>query len=251
MTWRELASVSAEHLLLVLIASALVMAIGLPLGVTVTRRPSLARFILGGANVLQTVPSLALFGLLLPLPLVGGIGARTAVVALVLYGLLPVVRGVVTGIEGVDARVREAALALGMTARQRLWRVELPVALPVILTGVRVSAVTMVGVATVAAAIGAGGLGTYIFRGLRMNDDRLMLAGAVPAAAMALILDGALGAWAARLDPRRRAEEERRRGTGAIPARASTQSGHQVQVMARWRASIRRGVARSGRAARR
>ncbi|MDQ3817117.1 MAG: ABC transporter permease subunit [Acidobacteriota bacterium] len=182
-----------EHLVLVLVSTSIAVAIGIPLGILLTRRPALRAPVLGLANVMQTVPSLALFGFLVPLPFIGGIGARTAIVALVLYALLPVIRNTVTGILGVDKNVREAAVAMGMTDRQILWQVELPLAMSVILTGVRVAVVISVGVATIAAAVGAGGLGTYIFRGLRQYDNRLILAGAVPAALMALAADFGLG----------------------------------------------------------
>ncbi|MEJ7713096.1 MAG: ABC transporter permease/substrate-binding protein [Pyrinomonadaceae bacterium] len=197
--WREMLTLTGEHLLLVLAAVSLAVAIGLPLGILLTRRPVLKRPILGVANILQTVPSLALFGFLIPLPLIGGIGARTAVIALVLYALLPIIRNTATGIEGVDRHVREAAVAMGMTNGQILRQVELPPAMNVILAGVRVAAVICVGVATIAAAIGAGGLGMYIFRGLRMYDNTLILAGAVPAALMALIADFGIGQLESRL----------------------------------------------------
>jgi osmoprotectant transport system permease protein len=158
-----------------------------------TRRKSLQTPILGIANVLQTVPSLALFGLLIPLPFIGGIGAKTAIIALALYSFLPVIRNTVTGIVGVDSKIKEAATAMGMTDWQILKMVELPLALPVILTGVRVAVVIAVGVATIAAAVGAGGLGTYIFRGLRQNDNNLLLVGAISSALLALAADFALG----------------------------------------------------------
>lgn len=196
--WREMLTLTGQHFVLVAVATSLAVAIGLPLGILLTRRPVLQRPVLGIANVLQTVPSLALFGLLIPLPLIGGIGARTATVALVLYALLPVIRNTVTGIKGVDGNVREAAVAMGLTDRQVLWQVELPLAMSVILAGVRVATVICVGVATIAAAIGAGGLGTYIFRGLRMNDNLLILAGALPAALMALTADFAIGYFESR-----------------------------------------------------
>ena len=198
--WREMLALTGEHLTIVLISTTIAVAIGIPLGIVLTRQPALKRPILALAGVLQTVPSLALFGFLIPLPFIGGIGARTAIVALVLYALLPIVRNTVTGIEGVDKSVREAARAMGMTDRQILWQVELPLATSVILAGVRVATVVSVGVATIAAAIGAGGLGMYIFRGLRMNDNHLILAGAVPAALMALIVDWALGLLESQLD---------------------------------------------------
>ena len=205
--WREVLALAGEHLLLVAASIAFAVAIGLPAGILLTRRPALKRPVLGLATVLQTVPSLALFGLLIPLPLLG-IGARTAVVALVVYALLPVIRNTVAGIEGVDGSVRESAVAMGMTGGQILRLVELPLAAPVILAGVRVAAVTSVGVATVAAAIGAGGLGTYIFRGLRQYDNRLILAGALPAALLALAADYLVGLV------ERRYGAGRRRGAG-------------------------------------
>ncbi|HEV2860439.1 MAG TPA: ABC transporter permease/substrate-binding protein [Pyrinomonadaceae bacterium] len=202
--WREVLGLTGEHLLLVLASTAVAVAIGLPVGLLLTRRASLKRPVLAVANVFQTVPSLALFGLLIPLPVVGGIGARTAVVALVLYALLPVIRNTVTGVEGVDRSVREAAVAMGMTDAQILRQVELPLAAPVILAGVRVATVICVGVATIAAAVGAGGLGTYIFRGLRQYDNNLLLAGAVPAALLALAADAGLGLLESRLDVRKK-----------------------------------------------
>jgi osmoprotectant transport system permease protein len=191
--WRELLALTGQHIWLVTVSVACAVAVGIPAGVALTRYERLKRPVLALAGILQTVPSLALFGFLIPLPFVGGIGARTAIVALVLYALLPVIRNTVTGIEGVDRNVREAALAMGMTRGQILWQVELPLALSVILAGVRVAAVISVGVATIAAAIGAGGLGIYIFRGLRMDDTHLVLAGAIPAAAMALVIDWLIG----------------------------------------------------------
>ena len=209
--WRDIVSLMGEHLMLVLISTSIAVAIGIPLGILLSRRPSLRAPVLGIANVMQTVPSLALFGFLIPLPFIGGIGARTAIVALVLYALLPVIRNTVTGILGVDKNVREAAVAMGMTDRQILRQVELPLAMSVILTGVRVAVVISVGVATIAAAVGAGGLGTYIFRGLRQYDNRLLLAGALPAALMALAADFGLGLLEKRFDPdarRTRAEKE-------------------------------------------
>ncbi|MGH9944264.1 MAG: ABC transporter permease/substrate-binding protein [Pyrinomonadaceae bacterium] len=202
--WREVVSLTGEHLLLISVSVGAAAAVGLPAGVLLTRYAGWKRPVLALAGVLQTVPSLALFGLLIPLPLVGGVGARTAVIALALYALLPVVRNTVTGIEGVDQSVREAARAMGMTGRQILWRVELPLASSVILAGLRVATVISVGVATVAAAIGAGGLGTYIFRGIRQYDNNLLLAGALPAALLALAADGLLGLVVARLDYKQR-----------------------------------------------
>lgn len=180
--------------MLVLISTAVAVVIGIPTGILLTRKLSLRGPILGVANVMQTIPSLALFGFLIPLPFIGGIGARTAIIALVLYALLPIIRNTVTGILGVDPAVREAAVGMGMTDRQILRDVELPLAMTVILTGVRVAMVISVGVATIAAAVGAGGLGVYIFRGLRQYDNSLLLAGALPAALMALAADFSLGA---------------------------------------------------------
>jgi osmoprotectant transport system permease protein len=200
--WGEMLSHAEEHLALVLISTLIAVMIGIPVGILLTRRPRLRGPVLGIASVMQTVPSLALFGFLIPLPFIGGIGARTATVALVLYALLPVIRNTVTGILGVDASIREAAVAMGMTDRQVLWQVEMPLAMGVILTGVRVAMVISVGVATIAAAVGAGGLGTYIFRGLRQNDNYLILAGAVPAALMALVADFGLGLLEKRFDVR-------------------------------------------------
>ena len=191
--WQELFALTREHVLLVLISTGLAVIVGVPLGVALTRIKSLRTPVLGFANVMQTVPSLALFGLLIPIPFVGGIGARTAIIALALYALLPVIRNTVTGILGIEPRVREAATAMGMSSWQQLRMVELPLAMPVLLTGIRVAVVISVGVATVAAAVGAGGLGTYIFRGLRQNDNNLLLAGALASAVLALLCDFALG----------------------------------------------------------
>lgn len=191
--WSELSTLLTQHLWLVLISILIAVAIGIPTGIALTRNKSLRGPILGIANVMQTIPSLALFGFLIPLPFIGGIGARTAIVALVLYSLLPIIRNTVTGILGVAPDVREAAVAMGMTSSQILWQVELPLAMSVIVTGVRVATVIAVGVATIAAAVGAGGLGVYIFRGLRQYDNNLLLAGAVPAALMALAADFLFG----------------------------------------------------------
>jgi len=182
-----------QHLILVLVSTVVAVVIGIPTGIVLTRKQSLRGPILGVANVMQTVPSLALFGFLIPLPFIGGIGARTAIIALVLYALLPIIRNTVTGILGVDPAVREAAVAMGMTGGQILRQVELPLAMSVILTGVRVAMVISVGVATIAAAVGAGGLGVYIFRGLRNYDNTQLLAGALPAALLALAADFSLG----------------------------------------------------------
>ena len=193
----ELLELVLQHLRLVGASTLVAIAIGLPVGVALARRPAWSAPVLGLANIFQTIPSLALFGFLIPLPFLGGIGARTAIVALVLYALLPVIRNTVTGIRGVEPSVREAALGMGMTPGELLRLVELPLALPVIMAGVRVATVTGVGTATIAAAIGAGGLGSYIFRGVATVNDTLILAGAVPAALMALALDAGLG-WVER-----------------------------------------------------
>ena len=182
-------------------STALAVAIGVPLGVALTRRPRLARPVLGFANVVQTIPSLALFGFLIPLPLIGGIGARTAIAALIVYALLPILRNTYAGISSVDPAVVESATGLGMTPRQRLALVELPLALPVVLAGVRIATVVSIGLATIAAAIGAGGLGVLIYRGVAIVDHRLILAGAVPAALLALGADGLLGWIERRLEP--------------------------------------------------
>src|SRR5215213_4167563 len=191
--WREVLSLTGEHVVLVAVSTLIAVAAGIPTGLLLTRRAKLKRPVLAVANVLQTVPSLALFGLLIPLPFIGGIGAKTAVIALTPYSFLPVIRNTVTGILSVDAKTKEAAVAMGMTDWQVLKMVELPLAMPIILTGIRVAVVISVGVATVAAAVGAGGLGTYIFRGLRQNDNNLLLTGAISAAILAVLADFALG----------------------------------------------------------
>lgn len=196
----EVLELTLEHLFLVAVSTVIAMVIGLPLGIALTRKPFLRKPVLGFANIMQTVPSLALFGFLIPVNIylfhvrvIGGIGAGTAIAALVLYALLPIVRNVYTGIAGVDPAIREAGKGMGMTGRQLLFQVEMPLALSVIIAGVRVATVISVGTATIAAAIDAGGLGRYIFRGLRMNDNVLILAGAVPAALIALAADLFLG----------------------------------------------------------
>ena len=188
-----------EHLQLVGIAILAATLVGIPLGVAASRNATLKYWALGLANVMQTVPSLALFGFLIPAT---GIGARTAVIALALYALLPILRNTCAGIAGVDRAVLEAARGMGMTSFQRLVQVELPLAMGVILAGVRVAAVTSIGVATVAAAVGAGGLGMFIFRGLTMLNNNVILAGAIPAAVLALSADAAFGWIERRLSPR-------------------------------------------------
>jgi osmoprotectant transport system permease protein len=209
--WPELLTLIRQHIVLVFVSILIAVVIGVPTGILLTRRASSRGPILGLANVMQTVPSLALFGFLIPLPFIGGIGARTALVALVLYSLLPIIRNTVTGILGVEPSVREAAVAMGMKDRQVLWQVELPLAMGVITTGIRVATVIAVGVTTIAAAVGAGGLGVYIFRGLRQYDNNLLLAGALPAALLALIADFSLGLLAQRFD-----FSKNRRGLKAI-----------------------------------
>ncbi len=193
LNWSELLVLIGQHVKLVLIAILVAVVIGVPTGILLTRRRSLRGPVLGVANVMQTIPSLALFGFLIPLPFIGGIGARTALVALVLYSLLPIIRNTVTGILNVEPSVREAAVAMGMTDGQVLRQVELPLAMGVIVTGIRVATVIAVGVTTIAAAVGAGGLGVYIFRGLRQYDNNLLLAGALSAALLALLADFSLG----------------------------------------------------------
>ncbi len=199
----EILTETGRHLVLVGVSIAVATAVGVPVGIALTRRPGWQRLVLGAAGVLQTIPSLALFGFLIPVPAIGGIGTRTALVALTLYALLPILRGTVTGIAGVDPAAREAARGMGMTDRQLLLRVELPLAASVILAGIRVATVIGIGVATIAAAIGAGGLGVFIFRGVAMLDDRTILAGALPAALLAIGADLALGALERRLAPPR------------------------------------------------
>src|SRR6204780_4072829 len=189
---QEMARLTGEHIFLVMVSMAIAAGAGLPLGILLTRRASLRTPLLGFANVMQTIPSLALFGFLIPIPFIGGIGKRTAIVALVLYALLPILRNTLAGILGVDAAVRESAIAMGMTGRQLLWEVELPLAAPTIIAGVRIATVTTIGTATIAAAIGGGGLGVFIFRGLASVDSAQILAGAIPAALMALLADGGL-----------------------------------------------------------
>jgi len=188
----EVGWATLEHIVLVLASVGLATLVGVPLGIALTRRPAWQRPVLGFANVVQTIPSLALFGLLIPLPFFG-IGMRTALVALTLYALLPILRGTVTGIATVDPALREAAVGMGMTDTQLLRHVELPLAATVILAGIRVATVIGVGVATIAAPIGAGGLGVLVFSGLASLDNARILAGAVPAALLALAADAALG----------------------------------------------------------
>ncbi|MGH9663443.1 MAG: ABC transporter permease [Bryobacteraceae bacterium] len=198
---RAILELTEEHLVLVLTATGAAAAVGLPTGILAARRPGLRRWALGFANVMQTVPSLALFGFLIPIPLIGGIGKRTAIVALALYALLPILQNTLVGILGVDAAVRESAVAMGMTPWQILWQVELPLASRTILAGIRIATVTTIGTATIAAAIGGGGLGVFIFRGIASVDTTQLLAGAVPAALIALLSDGGLGWIERRFSP--------------------------------------------------
>lgn len=190
-------SATLDHIGLVAVTMIFAVLIGVTLGMAILRRPALRTVALGTANVLQTVPSLALFGFLIPVPLIGGIGKSTAIVALILYALLPILRNTYVGLSSVDPAVMEAAEAMGMTRRQILWRVQVPLSLGVLLAGIRVATVITIGVATIAAAIGAGGLGTFIFRGVAMVSNAVILAGAIPAALLAVFADLALG-WAER-----------------------------------------------------
>lgn len=210
----EMATRIGEHIVLVAVSTGIAAAIGIPLGIVAARRPAIARPIVALVNLAQTIPSLALFGFLIPLPFLGGIGTRTALVALTVYAVLPILRGTITGIQGVPAAVVECAVAMGLTPRQVLRQVEWPLALPAIVSGLRVAVVIGVGTATIASAIGAGGLGDYIFRGLAMVDRTVIFAGALPAALLALLADGALAAAARFADPRRRS----RRGAAVLAA---------------------------------
>lgn len=185
----SLLRLTGEHLLIVVIAVTIAIAAGVPLGTLAHRRRSSGAIALRITDAVQTIPSLAMFGFLIPLPFIGGIGIRPAIVALVLYSLLPIVRSTLVGLQRVDPHVREAATAMGMTGRQLLWQIELPLATPAIVAGIRIAAVTAIGVATIAAAVGGGGLGTLIFRGVAMVDTRLILSGALPAALLALGAD--------------------------------------------------------------
>ena len=198
----EVLELTLEHMKLVGISTLLAVLVGIPLGILITRWPSLNTPVLGGANIIQTIPSLALFGFLLPAPWIGARADRLAILALALYALLPLIRNTYAGIQGVDRAIVEAGRGMGMTDHQLLFQVELPLALGVIIAGVRIATVISVGLATIAAAIGAGGLGEYIFRGLAMVNNQVILAGAVPAAAMALLADVSLGWLEKRLSPR-------------------------------------------------
>ena len=203
--WQNRADVlesTLQHLWLVGWSTLFAIVIGIPLGIAIARHPASSKPVLAGANIIQTIPSLALFGFLLPVPWLGERADRLAILALTLYALLPVIRNTYTGIRGVDPAVVEAGRGMGLTPDQLLFQVELPLALSVILSGVRVAVVVSVGLATIAAAIGAGGLGEFIFRGLAMVNNQLILAGAIPAAIMALSADFGLGWLEKRLRPR-------------------------------------------------
>src|SRR5437764_1795840 len=241
--WSDILAHIAQHVWLVFISIAIAMVIALPLGILITRRKRLRGPVLGIANVMQTIPSLALFGFLIPLPFIGGIGPRTAIVALVFYALLPIIRNTVTGILGVDGAVREAAVAMGMTDRQVLFKVELPLAISVILTGVRVAVVITIGVAIIAAEVGAGGLGEYIFRGLRLDDNHLLLAGAVPSAAMALLADFGFSVFEKQFDTTAKRSRLSMRSLGVVLAVVTLV----VIGFASWRAIRNRSHASSAR----
>src|SRR5437868_715485 len=214
----ELAAMVERHLFLVFWSTLIAAAIGLPAGILVAHRPRVGKPLLAAAGIAQTIPSLALLGFLLPLPFIGGIGPRIAIVALILYALLPIVRSTAAGLRSIDPAVIDAGVAMGMTPRQLLWLVELPLALPSIVAGIRIAAIVRLGTATIAAAIGAGGLGEYIFRGLSMVDSTVILAGAIPAALLALVADGVL-TWVERhLSPGR----QRLSRTAAIAVAAAT-----------------------------
>lgn len=190
---KEIFERTLEHIGLVAASMAIALAVGLPLGVALINRVRWQRWVIGAANVIQTIPSLALFGFLIPVPWIGGIGASTAIVALSLYALLPILRNTVVGISEVDPAVVESARGMGMTPRQVLWQVQLPLAAPVLLAGIRLATALCIGVTTIAAAIGAGGLGVFIFRGLAMVNNQVILAGAIPAACLAIAADAGLG----------------------------------------------------------
>jgi osmoprotectant transport system permease protein len=199
----EILQATLEHVWLVAATMAIAIAIGIPLGILVARRPWLSKPILGSANIAETIPSLALLGFLLPVPWLGDRADRIAITALTLYALLPIIRNTAAGITGVDPAVREAARGMGMTPRQILFQVELPLSLSTVLAGVRVATVLTIGVATIAAAVGAGGLGEFIFRGMALVNNQLILAGAIPAAVLALAADFLLSVLERRLQPAR------------------------------------------------
>jgi osmoprotectant transport system permease protein len=196
----EILEATLSHLGLVVVAMLIAVAIGVPLGMLIVQRTTLRNLVLGTASIFQTVPSLALFGFLIPIPFIGGIGRRTAIFALVLYALLPILRNTYVGLTSIDPAVLQAAEAMGMTNAQILWRVRFPLALTFILAGIRTATIITIGVATIAAAIGAGGLGTFIFRGVAMVSDAVILAGAIPAALLAILADILLGWLERRLE---------------------------------------------------
>ncbi|PIG92018.1 choline ABC transporter permease [Gloeocapsopsis sp. IPPAS B-1203] len=195
----EILQETGTHLFIVAIAVGVATLIGIPLGILITRQIRWRKPILGIANILQTIPSLALFGFLISVPVIGGIGAQTAIIALTLYSFLPIIRNTYTGITSVDPAIREAGRGMGMTDRQLLLQVEIPLALSFILAGVRVATVIAIGIATIAAAIGAGGLGVFVFRGIAMVNNQLILAGAIPAAILAILADWGIGLLERRL----------------------------------------------------
>jgi len=197
----DILQLTAEHLTLVASAMSIAILLGVPLGILLTRWPGARRWMLGLASVMQTVPSLALFGFLIPIPVIGGIGRRTVIVSLVLYALLPILRNTYVGIMSVDLAVCESAIAMGMTNVQLLRQVQLPLAARTIIAGIRVATVTTIGTATIAAAIGGGGLGVFIFRGVASVDTAQILAGAIPAAVLALLADWGLGWVEQKLSP--------------------------------------------------
>jgi osmoprotectant transport system permease protein len=197
----DIIRLTGEHLSLVGISMTFAILLGVPLGILVARHPATRRWLLGLTSVVQTIPSLALFGFLIPIPLIGGIGKRTVIVALVLYALLPILRNTFAGILSVDAAVCDSAIAMGMTEGQLLRQVQLPLAARTIIAGIRVATVTTIGTATIAAAIGGGGLGVFIFRGVASVDTAQILAGAIPAAVIALLADGGLGWLERKISP--------------------------------------------------
>jgi len=199
----EILQATIEHVWLVAATMLLSIAVGVPLGILVARRPWLSKPILGSANIAETIPSLALLGFFLTVPWLGARADRLTIAALTLYALLPIIRNTATGIAGVEPAVREAARGMGMTERQILFHVELPLSVSTMLAGIRVATVLTIGIATIAAAVGAGGLGEFIFRGLAMVNNQLILAGAVPAALLALVADFLLSLLERRLRPAR------------------------------------------------